>query len=504
MRGECWRRWADEHRDSCEGMKSHYRDILKHSGVYGLGQVLSRLASVLMLPLYTHFLRPADYGTIAILDLTAGVVGIIIGGGMVSAVSRYHFDTDAVDEQNAVWWTGLTVVITLCTLAVAPAFLFRASLARLTLGADLARGPYFYALMLPTLWFVTVSQIPDQYMRIRKWSWLTVAVSLGGLIFNIALNIYFVAALGMGVAGVLWGNLTTGIVTGVVRIVFMARATGWPTFRWPVAEQLWRFGSPMVVAGLLALVMHQADRYVLRLFRDLGEVGLYSLAYTVGQGVYGVFTIPFQAIWGVVVYEIAKQPDAKRAYARIFQYYMYALMLFMFGVSLFVRPVFAEFLPAEYMAAVPLVPIVCLAFVFPSAHEHFRVPALLAKQTTSLLLAFATGAVANVVLNLLVVPTYGAVGAAWTSVATYAIFSGVGLVRYRQFDRYEYPLLRCAVVLLAMIASFVACERVIDGIGVSRIAAVGVPAVVWLGWAAALLSPLLKEQLFQRTPATAS
>ena len=68
-------------------MKSHYRDILKHSGVYGLGQVLSRLASVLMLPLYTHYLRPADYGTIAILDLTAGVVGIIIGGGMVSARS---------------------------------------------------------------------------------------------------------------------------------------------------------------------------------------------------------------------------------------------------------------------------------------------------------------------------------------------------------------------------------------------------------------------------------
>jgi O-antigen/teichoic acid export membrane protein len=485
-------------------MKSHYRDILKHSGVYGLGQVLSRLASVLMLPLYTHYLRPADYGTIAILDLTAGVLTIIVGGGMVSAVSRYHFDTDLLHEQKAVWWTGLTVVVALATAAVAPAFLVRASLARLTLGPGQLRGAYFYGLMLPTLWFGTVSQIPDQYMRIRKWSWLTVAVSLGGLVLNIALNIYFVAALGLGVAGVLWGNLTAGVVTALVRFSVMARACGRPTFRWPVADQLWRFGTPFVLAGLLALVMHQADRYVLRLFRDLGEVGLYSLAYTVGQGVYGVFAIPFGAIWGVVVYEIAKQPDAKRAYARIFQYYMYALMLFMFGVSLFVRPVFAEFLPAEYMAAVPLVPVVCLAFVFPSVHDHFRVPALLAKKTVSMLLAFATGAVANIVLNLLVVPRYGAVGAAWTSVATYAIFSAVGLIRYRQIDRYEYPLLRCTLVLVAMIASFVACQRVVDGIGASRIAAVAVPAVVWLGWAAALLRPLLKEEFLQRTPATAS
>ena len=485
-------------------MKSHYRDILKHSGVYGLGQVLSRLASVLMLPLYTHYLRPADYGTIAILDLTAGVVGIIIGGGMVAAVSRYHFDTESVREQNAVWWTGLTVVIALATVAVAPAFLFRSSLATLTLGAEQVRGAYFYGLMLPTLWFATVSQIPDQYMRVRKWSWLTVVVSLGGLIFNIALNIYFVAALGLGVAGVLWGNLTAGIVTGLVRFGFMARATGWPTFRWPVADQLWRFGTPFVLSGLLALVMHQADRYVLRLFRDLGEVGLYSLAYTVGQGVYGVFSIPFGAIWGVVVYEIAKQPDAKQAYARIFQYYTYVLMLFMLGVSLFVRPLFTMFLPGEYMAAVPLIPIVCLAFVFPTLHDQFRVPALLAKKTVSMLLPFAAGAVANVVLNLLVVPRFGAVGAAWTSVATYVIFSGVGLVRYRQIDRYEYPLLRCTFVLLSMIASFVVCQRVVDGIGVSRVATIAVPAVVWLGWAAALLLPLIKEHFLQRTPATAS
>src|SRR4029079_15405502 len=98
---------------------------IKHSGVYGLGQVLSRLASVLMLPLYTHYLRPADYGTIAILDLTAGILTIVVGGGMVSAVSRHHFDTDVPHEQNAVWWTGLMVVVALATAAVVPAFWVR-------------------------------------------------------------------------------------------------------------------------------------------------------------------------------------------------------------------------------------------------------------------------------------------------------------------------------------------------------------------------------------------
>jgi O-antigen/teichoic acid export membrane protein len=484
-------------------MKLQYRDILKHSGVYGLGQVLTRLISVLMLPLYTRFLQPADYGAIAILDLTAGILGIIVGGGMVAAVSRYHFEATDPDEQNTVWWTGLIVVVAIATAVVTPALMTRSLLASVTLGSETWQGGYFYALMLPTLWFATVAQIPDQYMRVRKWSWLTVAVSLGGLVFNIALNVYFLAAMHLGVSGVLLGNLLGAAVSAAVRLGIMFRACGRPRFHWPLARHLWRFGSPMVAAGLLALVMHQADRYVLRLSWDLDQVGIYSLAYTVGQGVNSMVFIPFAAIWGVVVYEIAKLPDAKHVYARIFQYYVYALMLLLFGVSLFIRPLLATVLPAEYEAAAPLIPIVCLAFIFFSVHEHFRVPALLAKKTVSMLLAFTSGAIANVVLNLLVVPTYGAAGAAWTSVATYAIFSGVGLARYRKIDRYEYPLLRCSAVLLALIGSYVACQYIYQT-GIPRAWSLGVAAVVWMAWAIALLYPVFKKQLLPQTLATAS
>ena len=96
-------------------MKAQYRDILKHSGVYGIGQLLSRLASVIMLPLYTRFLHPADYGVIAIVDLTTGILALLIGGGMTSAASRYHFEAETPEEQRTVWWTSVIVVTVLST-----------------------------------------------------------------------------------------------------------------------------------------------------------------------------------------------------------------------------------------------------------------------------------------------------------------------------------------------------------------------------------------------------
>jgi O-antigen/teichoic acid export membrane protein len=475
------------------GMKAQYRDIIKHSGVYGVGQILTRLASILLLPLYTRYLAPADYGTIAILDLTVSVMGILIGGGMAAAVSRYHFESEDTKAQNEVWWTGLTVVVATATLIVAPALMFRLALAKVTLGPAELAGRYYYALMLPTLWFGAVAQVPDQYLRIRKWSWLTVAFSLGGLLLNIALNVYFLAVMHMGVAGVLWGNLLTGIVMTSARFAVLA-VVCWPfSFRKSLAVDLWSFGSPIVMTGLLATIMHQADRYLLRLFVDLGQVGIYSLAYTVGQGLNTMCLAPFAAVWTVVMYEIAKHPDAKWLYAQVFEYFVYALLLLVLGVSLFVQPLLSVLVSPEYAAAGRLIPIVCLAFVFFAIHEHFKVPALLAKRTVSLLPAYAAAAVANVLLNLTLIPVFGVMGAAWTSVATYAVFSTVGLLRYRRIDRLEYPLAKCGGVLLAMTASYVGCQYLAT-LQIPVISSLVVPTVVWCAWAVVLLHSLVRRQ----------
>jgi O-antigen/teichoic acid export membrane protein len=166
-----------------------------------------------------------------------------------------------------------------------------------------------------------------------------------------------------------------------------------------------------------------------------------------------------------------------------------------------VRPMLALFLPAEYQTAAPLIPIICLAFIFFSIHEHFKVPALLAKKTVSMLVPFGAGAAANVVLNLLLLRRFGAYGAAWVSVATYAIFSAVGLMRYRLIERFEYPLVRFTAVLVAMIATYIACEYV-NGVGPGAVWSLVVPTVAWTAWAVILLRPLVTGHQLRQLLAT--
>lgn len=450
------------------------------------------MASFLLLPFYTSWLRPSEYGCIAILDLTAAVLGVVVGSGMAAAVTRYHFEAKDDAQRSRVWWTGLSMLVLLATPVIALVWLVRTPLARLTLGPDEVQGGTYYQLILLAIWFEAVGQVTDAYMRVRKWSATFVGSSLLCLLFNIALNVYFLGTLRLGVVGLLIGNLTASALWRIILLTLFAYSNPWKGIDWSLASHLVKFGSPLVGTALFSLIMHQGDRYLLRLFVGLDQVGIYSLAYSIGQAINTLYFLPFASIWGVVIYEIAEQQHAKKIYAQVFEYFVYLQMLMFLGVSLFAKPLLGLVMASDYSAAESIVPVVCLAYLFFSLHEHFKVPAMLAKRTLSLLPAVVTAAVFNIVANLLLIPFFGLAGAAWVSVLTFAIFSFMGLWRYRLIDKYEYAFIRCGAVLLGMVTTYL-LFRVLDYASFSKWWLLAFATLAWCGWAALLLGPALGQ-----------
>jgi O-antigen/teichoic acid export membrane protein len=380
-----------------------------------------------------------------------------------------------------------------------PAWLLRGALARLTLGSDLERGSYYYALVLPMLWFSVVGELPSMYLRARKWSGIFLGVSVARLVLNIALNVYLLVVLRMGIAAVLVGNLITAAVATSSLLGFLVANIGRFSFHKPLAREILYFAAPLAVTGLTGLAMHNADRYLLRMYLDMDQVGIYSFAYTIGQGVNTLILAPFNAIWATALYEIAKEPGARDCHKVIFQWFVYAFTLIMLGVSLFARPILALVAAESYGRAADLVPVVCLAYVIFSLHSHFQVPALLAKRTVSLLPAAIFAASLNIGLNLLLIPRWGTAAAAWVSVVTFSAYSFIGLALYRRIDRYDYPLLRCGAVLAAMAATFMGC-RSLGHPEWARPWTLLVPALAWVIWATYLFGSVAATYIL--SPAT--
>ena len=477
-------------------MESSYHSLLKHSAVYGLAQIVSRLASFVLLPVYTRYLLPADYGILALLDLTTSLLSVLLSRGLIVAVLRYHFEARTEAERSQVWWTGLSLLLLITTVIIVPVWLARTNIAHLTLGL-LPDASLYYSLALATLWLNTLGEFIKAELRARKKSGLYVSIALTHLLFNIGLNLSFLIVFQFGIFGILLGNLVAGGLRTLILGSLFLRTQGQRQISWPLVHHLQKFAAPVVITAFLSLLMHQADRYVLRLFLDLEQVGIYSVAYTFGQAINTLVMVPFAAIWDVEMYTIAKKSQAKQIYATVFQYFVYGVSTIMLGAALFAQPLLTMILPSSYAGAGRLIPLICLAYIFFSLHQHFRVPALLAKRPIDLLPAAIAAAATNIGLNLLLIPRWGIYGAAWASVCTFIVFSFTGLWVYRSIDRYPYPLLRCGLILAGMIASYLA-YHLLTLFFPSSHWTFGIAAGMWLAWSITLFGPLFWRLLNTR------
>jgi O-antigen/teichoic acid export membrane protein len=475
------------------GLKRPYRDIVKHSFIYGLGHILGRLASLVLLPLYTKYLSPSEYGCIAVLDLASGLISALLGAGVAAAVNRRHFETQEESAQDRIWWTGESFVFVLAFIVIVAAWPFREALAQATLGNDWNQGSFYYSLVLLTIFFSTINQVPLVYLRARKWSGIAVSLSFANLLFSIFLNIYFVVVLGKGVGGILLSNLLSSILLATALITIFARTCGRFTFHWPLVGELLRFGLPLMTMSILALAMHEADRYLLAIFLDMKQVGVYAVAYKIGQAVEQMIHAPFASIWVTTVYEVADRADAKEIYVRVFHGYVAILLTIMLGVSFFARPLLSVMTTADYVDAVYLIPLICLGYVFFSLSEHFRVPALLHHKTLDLVPTSVVAVIVNVVSNCLLIPLWGLFGAAVTSLVTYAVYSLMFLYVGRKIDRIDYAFSYTSKIFLGVICSYV-CFHLLESFHINKVLLYSVAVGFLAAWIVVFIRYLVSKE----------
>jgi O-antigen/teichoic acid export membrane protein len=465
-------------------MSRLYGSLVRHTAVYGAGQLLMRLSSILLLPVYTRYLSPTDYGVIALLDLAAAVLLIVFGCGIASAAQRYHFEAEGEGERSHIWSTALVLVSIPPIPFLAVAWWARSPLSELTHGAAAVGVADLYTLVLPTVWFRIVNEAADGYLRTYKRSTASVALNLSGLALNVTLNLYLLIVADMGVRGVLLGNMIATGATAVSRAGFVVGRLDGIALSTSTARKLMRFGAPLAGAALLATAMHLFDRYLLRLFRDLDEVGIYALAYTLSQGATSLLLVPFSAAWEAIRYEIAQQSDAARIYARVFRVFVIVMGLIAFGVALFATEIVDLLAAPRFQRAAAYVPTLSLAYLIFSLHLQFSVPAFLHKVPQKTLWSFALGFVTTVIVGLVLVPRFGAHGAAVTTLLSFSAFSFVGLRIYSKLERYPYDIGFFARMVAAMALSFVAIGWTTAEMSVpARIAG---KTLVWTGAAAAL------------------
>ncbi len=399
-------------------MPGEIRTLGKHSLIYGTGIIIGKLASFIMLPVYTRYLTPVDYGVLDLLGMMIDIVGMVAGLGFVSGLYKYYAEAPDGETKAEVMSTAFIGAITFALVSGVLGFLAARPLNGLVLGASGA--PAYVRLFFVIYVLQALENVPLALLRARNRSVLFVAVNTGRLLSMLSFNVFFVVVLGAGVRGVMISSIISEtLVSGFLTIYFL-RQIGL-RFSRRQFDLLLRFGRPMVLWSLSSFVLVFSDRFFLKHYTGTAAVGIYSLAYQFAFVLSALAFSPFQTVWDPRRFEIAKHPDAQHIYGRVFLYLNIVLGLAGAGIGLFVHDFLRLMAGQAFRSASQVVPLLVAAQIVFTWSDFCNLGIYLRGDSRVLgKVALVTG-VATLGLNFLLVPPLGIWGATLATCGAYAL-----------------------------------------------------------------------------------
>lgn len=398
--------------------------LARASGLYVFANIVPRIGALLLVPIYVRLLTSAEYGLLALAATVVGLLSAVYHLGLDAALMRLHFDGEATARGR------LYSTITLFTLGFAGA----ATLAAIVLGLLLVRDAIFGMTFAPigTLTLLiaftgAVGFVPSVFFRATGQPVKFLIFNVGGFALTSSLVVSLVAFAKLGVIGSLLGQLIAGSLVMAYAVTVGIRASGITFDRGRLREAL-AFGVPLVPHAVSGWALRLMDRWLIGLFiglpasQTLAAVGTYSLGYQVAS-VVTILLTSFNSAWSPYFYRIGQSAIAFRIHREMTTVVIAGLAVVAVSVSALAPEVVQIIARPGYEGAADVIPVVALGALFQALYTMCVTVVFLSKRTGSLPILTASSALLNLALNVLLIPPFGIVGAAWATAGGYGFFA---------------------------------------------------------------------------------
>jgi O-antigen/teichoic acid export membrane protein len=393
------------------------KELFRHSAIYGLGSIVARILGVLLLPLYTRYLSPTDYGLIETLVALSAVLTALVAQAMKSAFFRFYFDSPELEPRLLVVRTAFWYVMAASTAVLAIGVAFSRPISWVLFHTHSHGGLVIAAFI--GLWAAMNYEQMTSLFRVEQRSGAYVVATLANVAITIAATVVLVVVFDRGPAGVLVGNFTGTLVVYAALLLYSRHALGLQFDR-TLYRAMNRFGLPLVPSAVALWLTNFSDRFFLVKLTDAHEVGLYSIGVRVASAIVLLLTA-FRMAWPAFAYSIEDDREARRTYSFVLTYVVYiccwlALALGLLAPWIVKLITTRPFYPAQNVVA----PLAFGVAAF-GAYVVVQIGTGRARQTRTNWLVTGAAALLNIALNFALIPPFGRMGAAVATVSAYTL-----------------------------------------------------------------------------------
>ncbi|MBX0331022.1 oligosaccharide flippase family protein [Oscillochloris sp. ZM17-4] len=433
--------------------------LAKLSAVYAFGDIITKAAAILLLPVYMRYLRPADYGIIGVAEMIKQILIVLLSFGLMGAIARFYYQAASDEERRRSFgslWLFIVVVSGGITLLLDQ---FGAAI----FGALLRQIPFDPYIRM-TIWtaffqaaFVT---IPPNLFRAREQAISYVGFNVLAFSLTTCCIIGLVIWRQQGAEGYMRAQLLASAVMAALSTLWLLRSTS-PNLRLTYLRPLLIYSLPLVPHFVAHWALNFSDRAILERYVSLDQLGIYTLAYQFGfvmQLMVGAGNNALMPMFNRAAKDAADMANLPR----VITYYVLAIALVVLGVSASADSMVRLLMPPVYHdAGMIAIWIVVSYMVVGLYYMPMNVLAQTAGRTLFIPLLTLTAAACNIILNLIFVPRWGIMAAVVDTLIGFLVLLLLIFLAAQRRCPIGYEYGRIGKVLLALGASLAIASMVL-------------------------------------------
>lgn len=388
-----------------------YKRLGKNVLLLLVGNFVTKILSFLMVPFYTSILTTSDYGTSDLINTTVLLVLPFFSVLMDEAIMRFALDVSKDKKQV------FTTAIVISTLG----FILALCVSPLILLIDSLKKYYWFVVFYyVSLWLYNIF---SNYVKGLDRIGITTTAGVIHTFLYLGINIIGLAILRWGIYGYLLAIDISNVVAALFLFFYCKLYQDFVPLRKldiGLAREMIKYSIPMIPDYISWWINNASDRYILSIFCGTSITGIYSVAYKIPTILNSITSI-FSSAWKISSVDNFGSEESINFYNRIYRLYSGFLVMASAGLILFTKTLATILFAKDFFEAWKITPILIFSYIFSAKAIFLGSIFTASKKTKTLFLASTIGAVANIVLNILLIPKLKGMGAAIATAIGYMI-----------------------------------------------------------------------------------
>ena len=426
------------------------KKLASQTAVYGLSSVVGRLLNYLLVPLYTRYFLPAEYGVVTELYAYVAFLVVLLTYGMETAFFRFS----KKEESTKVYSTTLISLLISSVVFVGLIFLNSSAISE---WLGYSNHPEYIQCFALIIGMDAVSSISFAKLREQDKAMRFAFIRVVNIMVNVGFNLYFIVYQEYGIAYIFIANLLASVITLIMLFPEMLSSS------WVFDKKLWKkmmiYALPLLIAGLAGMTNETIDRILLKHLlpnSDIAasELGLYGAFYKLSI-IMILFIQTFRFAAEPFFFAQEKEGNGRKIYADVMKYFTIIMVIIFLGVTIFYDAI-KGFLGSEYHddRGFLVVSILLLANLFLGIYYNLSIWYKLTEKTKYGAYLSIFGAIITLSLNFTLIPVLGFVGCAWATLICYFSMTVASYYIGKRHFSVPYQVKRIALYLFVTLCIY--------------------------------------------------